>query len=97
MDVNGENPTLPPFLTFQLKFTASCDEVSQAIFNDITKDIQQKGLSKLISTLKDTCEQIIHIKNKNMKKVVAETKSKLQLKNMKRENTVPNSSKILRV
>lgn len=44
MDVNGENPTLPPFLTFQLKFTASCDEVSQAIFNDITKDIQQKGL-----------------------------------------------------
>lgn len=44
VDVNGENPTLPPFLTFQLKFTASCDEVSQAIFNDITKDIQQKGL-----------------------------------------------------
>lgn len=28
VDVNGENPTLPLFLTFKLKFTANCDEVS---------------------------------------------------------------------
>lgn len=60
VDVNGENPTLPPFLTFKLKFTA--------IFNDITKDLHQKGLQKLISTLKDTCEQIIREKMKTLRK-----------------------------
>lgn len=68
VDVNGEYPTLPPFLTFKLKFTASCDEVSQAIFNDITKYLHQKGLQKLISTLKDTCEQIIREKMKTLRK-----------------------------
>lgn len=74
MDVNKENPTLPTFLTFQLKFTASCDKVS--IYY-----IYQKGLLKLISTLKDTCEQIIRDKNKKkIKKVVAETKSKPPVK-----------------
>lgn len=68
VDVNGENLTLPPFLTFQLKFTAGCDKVRQAIFNDITKDLHQKGLQKLISTLKDTCEQIIREKMKALRK-----------------------------
>lgn len=67
VDVNGENPTLPPFLTVKPKFTASCDEVSQSILKDITKDIHQKGLQKLISTLTDTCEQIIRKKMKTLR------------------------------
>lgn len=67
VDVNGENPTLPPFLTVKPKSTASCDEVSQSILKDITKDIHQKGLQKLISTLMDTCEQIIRKKMKTLR------------------------------
>ena len=80
VDVNSENPNLPAFMSFQLTFTASCDETSQALFMDVTKDLQQKGLSKLVSTLQDTCAKIIREKNEEIKRHVAETKTKLSIK-----------------
>jgi hypothetical protein len=45
VDVNSENPNLPAFMSFQLTFTASCDEAIQALFMEVTKDLYQKGLS----------------------------------------------------
>ena len=80
VDANSENPTLPAFMSFQLTFTASCDEASQALFMEATKELHQKGLAKLLSTLQDTCAQIIRGKNEEIKRRVAETKTKLSIK-----------------
>jgi hypothetical protein len=47
VNVNSENPNLPAFMSFQLTFTASCDEASQALFMEVTKDLHQKAFGFL--------------------------------------------------
>jgi hypothetical protein len=47
---------------------------------EVTKDLHQKWLSKLLTTLQDTCAKIIREKNEEIKSHVEETKTKLSIK-----------------